>query len=579
MNKLEWNLSKLFVNNDEFYKEINKIQVKTKKFQKYENIIIDEVLLLKVLDEKYKILEINNNILIYGSLKYYKNINDKVCIQLKDDAEKINNEIKVELKFIDKKIRNLGQDKINKFINKNPNLKKYTLLFDDIFRRQKHIQNKEINLKINDNLNQINSHINKYNRLIHELNYGTIDNIELTIANYNKYISSQNREVRKQAYLTVNDAFKKIQEECALILKSICDNRVIISNLEKYNSVLEKVLFEENIDPMIITVLINSVNSNLELYQAYLNLKMKFLNLNFPKIYDTNLSFNEIKIKYTLEEAIEIIKEALRPFGEQYLNVVEELLSNGYIDAEVNKNKHQSIVFSWNLYSFLNFNGSYNDLRNLIHEIGHIVNYYFSKKKQPFIYEDSSIFIGEIPAIINEILLNRYLYKNAGTKEEKLFYLSKDIESYLNLVYNQTLYTEFEESIYNLNQIKSLSANILNKEYTNLLQKYYGNKINLSTEINRGWIKNGRFFRWSYYSYKYAIGLIIANIVVNDLFDEKMLPVEQYFKFLSAGSSEYSLELLKILNIDFTNLTIINKSFNVFESNISKFKNLIKEEK
>mgnify|MGYP005790776337 FL=1 len=41
----------------------------------------------------------------------------------------------------------------------------------------------------------------------------------------------------------------------------------------------------------------------------------------------------------------------------------------------------------------------------------------------------STVFVGETSSIVNEILLNRYLYQKAETKEEKIYYLSKEIEN------------------------------------------------------------------------------------------------------------------------------------------------------
>ena len=199
-----------------------------------------------------------------------------------------------------------------------------------------------------------------------------------------------------------------------------------------------------NINIEIINKLIQSVNHNLSLIQQYLKIKSDFLEIEEPHLYDFGVPLDDnLKIKYSLEEAKEIVLNALEPLGGEYIEAVK-ILFDGHIDAELNENKHQSITFSWNTYSFLNFRGSYIDLKNMIHEIGHIVNYYFSKNKQPFIYEDSTIFVGEIASIVNEILLNRYLAKNASTKAEKIFYLSKEIENYFSSVFKQTMYTEFE---------------------------------------------------------------------------------------------------------------------------------------
>lgn len=57
----------------------------------------------------------------------------------------------------------------------------------------------------------------------------------------------------------------------------------------------------------------------------------------------------------------------------------------------------------------MNFRGAYIDLKNLIHELGHI---------------------------------------NAKSVGERVFYLSKEIENYFTSVFKQTMYTEFEQNLY-----------------------------------------------------------------------------------------------------------------------------------
>lgn len=299
------------------------------------------------------------------------------------------------------------------------------------------------------------------------------------------------------------------------------------------------------------------------------------LGIDDPHLYDFGVSLdNNLKIKYSFEEAVGIIKNALKPLGDEYLKVVDYLL-NGHIDAEPSDSKHQSIIFSWHTYSFMNFRGDYVDLKNMIHELGHIVNYYLSKKNLPFIYEDSTIFVGETASIINEILLNRYLYEHAKTLEERIFYLSKEIENYFTSVFKQTMYTEFENHLYNLKLSQDLSPEILSEKYGKLIRKYYGDNIIYDEESSIEWTRLGHLYRWSYYPYKYATGLIIASVVVNSLLDKNTLSKEQYLKFLSSGSSMYSLELLKILNIDLTNPSIIENGFEVMKSDIEKLNKVL----
>ena len=579
MTKLEWNLQEIFANNQSFYDEINNVKQLLEDIKKYESAKLDSTLLLNLLDKKWKIKEISNNILIYGSLMYYKNVNDDECIELKRVAETFNNDVNTILKFIDRKILDLGFEKVSSFIVENPKLEIYKLSLLNLFRLEEHIQSDEINQKIKENSDNINEQLSIYNNLLRDIEYGIInvdgEEVKITSFNFAKYISSRDRETRKQSYFVINNAFQKEKDNFANLLNRIYGFRIENSILEKYNSVLEKILFEENINPEIISKLIESVNNNLSLIQKYLKIKSDLLEIEEPHLYDFGVPLDSnLKIKYSLEEAKEMILKALEPLGQEYIEVVK-ILFDGHIDAELNENKHQSITFSWHTYSFMNFRGAYIELKNMIHEIGHIVNYYLSKKEQPFIYEDSTIFVAETASIVNEILLNRYLYKNSNTEEEKIFYLSKEIENYVSSVFKQTMYTEFENDLYKIRTNSELTSEILCERYFNILKKYYGNNITYDQMADAEWTRLGHLYRWSYYPYKYATGLLMASVVVDSLVDKKSLSKEDYMKFLSAGSSQYSLDLLKILNIDLVNTNIIESGFNVMAEDIKELQKIL----
>ena len=69
----------------------------------------------------------------------------------------------------------------------------------------------------------------------------------------------------------------------------------------------------------------------------------------------------------------------------------------------------------------------------------------------------------------------------------------------------------------------------------------------------------------------------MASVVVDSLINKKELSKEKYIEFLSLGSSMYSLDLLKILNIDLTNSHIITNGLKILESDINELKELLEE--
>ena len=257
---MEWNLEELFKTETDFYNEIENIKTELEKIKQYENIELNKDNLLELLNKKWELKEKSNNVLVYGSLNYYKNIKSEEMINLKTQAEKLNSEVESKLSFIDLKILELGKEKIEQFIKENNNLKTYELYINNLFRMQEHIQDEETNNKIKQNNNRINELLTKYNTLISEMKFDTIEEngeqIEVTNSNYSKLLQSNNENTRRQAYLSVDKRYKEKQTEFFKILKEIYELRIENSKLENYDSVLEKVLMKENIDKKIIDTLI-----------------------------------------------------------------------------------------------------------------------------------------------------------------------------------------------------------------------------------------------------------------------------------------------------------------------------------
>ena len=163
---LNWNLEDLFKNNHDFYIEIENINNLLSDIKKYANEKLNENTLFDMLVDKWNINELTNNVLVYGSLMYYKNVKSKECIELKSVAENFNNQVNLELSFIDRKILNLGKEKIDVFIQKNDKLKIYELSIDNLFRMQEHIQDSDTNKEIKHNIDSINRELNLYNNAL-----------------------------------------------------------------------------------------------------------------------------------------------------------------------------------------------------------------------------------------------------------------------------------------------------------------------------------------------------------------------------------------------------------------------------
>lgn len=576
--ELKWNLSSLFQNDEECTSSFNEIDDMIEKLEEYKGTTLTASKLEELLKYNFACLELSYKCLVYGSLRYYADIKNEDMQKLKRDVEIKNNNTVSALSFVKDMIISIGENKVTKMMEENPALKKYKNYFNDIFRKQSHLINTE---RVNELTNEIGEYIKKYLTITGEIAFEpiTVDGkeIELTQTNIAKYLNSHTKETRDTAYASLNTAYKKIESEVATILNEIVKRRIEIAKLENYESPLARTLDEENVDMRIFDGLLKIVDSKKHLLERYMKLKAKILGIKNPFLYDLGISLNpEFKMKYPLEDSINLIKDAFKPLGEQYTSLALSLMQEGHIDATPREEKHPTIVFSWYSYSFMNYKDNYNDIKNLVHELGHSMNDKLSLSL-PFPYRISTVFIGETASIVNEILLNRMLISKSATDEEQEYYVNKEIDNFITSIYRQTMYTEFELNMYKRAQEgKELTVDFLRSTYAKILKSYYGDSVTYDQDCSCEWMRIGRLFRWSFYSYTYATGLLIASTVHSNLINGT-LPFEDYLEFLSLGSQEYPKELLQKLHIDISNLRILESGFDILEKDIQMLEKKYKD--
>lgn len=284
----------------------------------------------------------------------------------------------------------------------------------------------------------------------------------------------------------------------------------------------------------------------------------------------------DIEKKYTYEEAVNIIKEALKPLGETYIKDLTNIIDSKCIDVYNNKNKRGG-AYSWGSYDtlpyiLLNFENDFYSVSTLAHELGHSMHSYYSHKTQE--YQDSSytIFLAEIASTVNEILLNKYMYKISKTKEEKLFYLNNLLEDFRTTLIRQTMFAEFEKIIHEKEEEgEILTLELFSDTYLSLNKKYYGNDIISDDLIKLEWARISHFYN-SFYVYKYSTGISIACRIVSDILEEKENALENYLEFLKSGGKTYSLDILKNIDIDIVNDDTIDKALKMFKDTLKEFK-------
>ena len=399
--------------------------------------------------------------------------------------------------------------------------------------------------------------------------------VKLTHSNYSLFIKSKNNKVRKDAFEAMYSVYDKYKNTFASMLSGGIKSEIFYAKMRKYECALQASLFQDDISVDVYNNLILAVDENLDALNKYADIKKKFLGLEDIHIYDLYVPLTDkFDMKIPYEKAKEIILNALNPLGEEYLSIIQKAFDEGWIDVYENNGK-QGGAYSWGSYDshpyiLMSYKDDLNSLFTLIHELGHSLHSYYSKKTQPYIYSGYKIFVAEVASTLNELLLINYLLENSNSKEERVYLLNYYLEQFRTTVYRQTMFAEFEKITHeSVESGNPLTAQDFNDIYLKLNQKYYGKSCIVDEDIALEWARIPHFYS-NFYVYKYATGFSAASALSQQILNEGQVAVDRYIEFLKSGGSEYPLKQLKSAGVDMEKKESVDKALGVFRDLVEK---------
>ena len=584
--KYKWDLSKIIdVNNIEKYKD--EVKILLSEVEKFKGNITSSSDNLYNFYQKYEQLNrLVEKLYMYAHLNYDADTTDTKAQTLYMEIEKLYQDLSEKLTFIVPEILECDYNVILDYIEKDDRLKQYSFDLEQLFRNKPHTLSLDEENIITLATNAMGTGSEVFDNIDNtDIDLGKIkdennNEVELTNANYNKYMNSKDRRVRIDAFNAMYNYYKGLIHTIAASLKGNVKENFFMSKVRKFESPIKQSLFYDNIDISVYDSLIEAVHNNLDTMYEYLSLKKKALNLDEMHMYDIYVDIVDNKThEYPFEQGKKMIFEALKPLGENYLNDLNKAFDERWIDIYPNKGKSSGAYSSGSYdtypYLLLNYTDTIDSVSTLVHELGHSMHSYYSNKNQNYTNASYPIFLAEIASTTNEILLNDYLYKNAKTKEEKILYLTELLEKIRTTIYRQTMFAEFEKIIHEKEDKGiPLTEEELSNTYLELNKLYYGNNVVSDDLIKYEWARIPHFYT-SFYVYKYATGLSCAIKIATDIINNKENAKENYLDFLSSGGSDYPLNILKKTGIDMTKPDTINDALKEFKEKVEELKELL----
>ena len=120
---------------------------------------------------------------------------------------------------------------------------------------------------------------------------------------------------------------------------------------------------------------------------------------------------------------------------------------------------------------------------------------------------------------------------------------------------------------------KSLTAETLCKIYYDLNREYFGEDMVIDEQIALEWARIPHFYT-PFYVYQYATGFSAAIAISSKILKGEPGIVEKYKKFLSQGSFQDPIDLLKICGVDMTSPEPVKEALAVFGEYLEELRQL-----
>ena len=559
----KWRIDKIYETPAKWNEELNKLKEEAPKLKDFEGKLGNKEDLKAFLLLNEKLSRKLGKLYVYAHMRSHEDTSNPEMQSLVNKIDPYSAEFSSYTAYFVPEILSLKEGTIENFINEDKDLEQYKIYFEMILNEKPYILSKEVESVLASVSDCLGAPESIYSMLTNsDMTFGEIVDesgrkVELTEGNYISFIKSKDRKVREAAFKLLFGTYKKYENTLATSLTSSIKNFVFESKTRKYNSSLEASLKPNNIPVEVYYNALKTVDENMDALHRYVRIKKKLLNLEEIHMYDLYVPVIECKKEHLeYKDAISLVEEGLKPLGKEYLDIFNEGINEGWIDVYENKGK-RSGAYSWGSYDtmpyvLLNYNYELNDASTLAHEMGHSIHSYYTRKTQPYIYGDYSLFCAEVASTTNEILLIHHLIEKETDKNKKLYLINQELEQIRTTVFRQLMFAEFELKTHEaIENGESLTSEVLCKMWKDINIKYFGEDMNVDEEISIEWARIPHFYS-DFYVYQYATGYAAASSFANSILSKGEEAVEKYKGFLKAGGSMYPIDTLKMAGVDMT---------------------------
>ncbi len=560
--KYQWRIHDIYASNEDFEKELEKVKKEALILLNYKDKLHEKESLLAYLKDYEKYTRIVEKLYVYAHMK-----NDEDTANTKQQVimSKISSyvaEYSAMVSYFVPELLSLEDEIIKNYLS-DEDLKGYKFYIESIVKEKPHVLSKEkeeLLATLSDSLNAPDDIFSIFTNA--DMTFNDVEDSEgkkhpMTEGSYSIFIQSKDRTLRENAFKELFGTYGKYKNSIGTMLSSNMKTFNLKAKLRNYKGPIEASLSPNNIPVQVYDNSLETISEGVGALHRYVDVKKRLLKLDEIHMYDLYVPIIDVpEEKIPFDEGVKLALEGLQPMGEEYLSIFKEGVENGWIDIYENKGKrsgaYSSGAYDTEPYILLNYHENLRDVSTLVHEMGHSIHSYYSRKYQPYIYGDYTLFVAEVASTTNEKLLIHYQIENEKDPIKKLYLVNQELEQIRTTVFRQLMFAEFEKITHETIQGGTpMTGEDFSALWLDLNKKYFGESIVIDKEIEVEWARIPHFYR-DFYVYQYATGYAAASAFAESILEEGEEAVKRFIGFLKTGGSDYPVETLQTAGVDMT---------------------------
>ena len=515
------------------------------------------------LDLRSAIVQRTRRVRRYAFMKVSEDARVESSQAMAEAASDLIDKLGAAIAFYDPEIIALGATKIAAFEAAEPGLAPHRRDLEVLLRNADHVLSPETEAAIAASSGLRHSPSNTHDVFTNaEMPWPTITvhgkPTQITRATYRKLLLDPDRETRRAVFEAYTEALAKFKITQAALLQAHVAGAAYEAKLRRYPSSAAFLLAEDAMPDDAFTALSKAADGEQPVIDRYLRLRGQALDIAEPHTYDAALPLAGGSIRYLLAEGEALVLKAVAPLGQQYV----DQLSAGFkakrmhaIAAPGKAPGARTIPMGGKVpaFVFITYTGDAESVSILAHEWGHAMHMDMAHAAQPPETADFSVFIGDTPSLLNEMLLDDYMVEHAGSRDERIAALVESVELLRTTYYRVLPMMRLEMAERSAaDHGEPLTADRITQLNCEQLKAFNGADRGV-TVVDPGACLTWTISQEPYddlYFYRYLIAVSAAAYFAEGVEQGGMVLRDRYFALLKAGGSEDPYVLLKRTGFD-----------------------------